>query len=100
MSYNACEYCGIEASYHDVILPNHIPVPCCEECYVVISRYPPETLAERRRTVKRYLREKYNTVLNSPEWTETQLAELGPSLRLYIEGSQQLRQFICQRLAW
>lgn len=118
-----CYYCGRPADTVDHVIPQVLLkqleamgdteawsvlykrhkvkiVPACRDCNSVIgSKYFP-TLAERKAFVKQRLRQRKRNVLETPNWSEGELNQLGPDLRGYVEHSIALREETKLRLRW
>jgi hypothetical protein len=115
-----CAYCGSVATSLDHVVPRHflermvdsginhpllrngrvLVVPSCRECNVGLGGQFFRTFAERREWVHRWLRKRYRRLIEMPEWTEAQLAQMGPVMRQHIRSSQRKRDIILERLAW
>lgn len=57
-------------------------------------------LAERKKYVKKWLRQRYAKLIAMPKWSEEELEELGDGLNQYITASIEWRDWIKARLAW
>ena len=117
-----CYYCGMPATEIDHVVPQallasiesiedreftneflahrRLTVPCCRECNARLSDSYQETLTERKAYVKQKLRMKYAKLLTMPDWTDAELAGLGPTLRLSVQHALAARRLVRQRLAW
>ena len=109
-----CVYCGQPADSIDHIPPRSLrsflpeiglvakeqEVHACRECNCVLGARPILTIGERRAFVKLWLKKRYRKYLHIPSWTQTDLAELSPTLRKYVERGLTMQYFIKQRLQW
>jgi hypothetical protein len=117
-----CYYCGLPAETQDHVIPKSLieqyrlsdpvsvhalfahgrtrVVPACTQCNSIAGARYHETLADRKAYVKQRLRSKYAKLLAMPDWTEEELAEVGPGLREYIHQGIETRKLIEQRLRW
>jgi len=106
-----CAYCGDVATTEDHVIPQNLrgrmegwrehTVPACGECNSLMSTYDPgHTVAERRAYVRDRLRERYADDLRASDWTEAELADLGPSLRRAVEARMRRKAIARERIAW
>jgi hypothetical protein len=111
-----CFYCGVpadtidhsppraaRASILDAGLQKRYPfeeVDCCRECNGLLGYRGLWTLPLRKKFIRRILRWKYRRLLAQPIWTETQLSELGYSLRTFVEHRARQKEILLQRLKW
>ena len=110
----ACIYCGDPATTKDHVPPkkwlklfathrkfcteNKVIVPSCGNCNGILGGHPLFTIEERRAYVRTYLWRKFARLLMSPGWKESELEELGPSLRTYIKAQQSRKAHIQRRI--
>lgn len=105
-----CVYCGQSADTKDHLLPrtwtgeavrkNVLTVPACQECNSTIGdRYAP-SITERRKIAQLAIAKKSKKLLQMPEWTKDELAELGKNLRSTIERGLHDRNVARARLSW
>jgi hypothetical protein len=105
-----CAYCGQTATERDHVLPRSADVPkshlrrltvvCCSECNQLAANFIHDSVRERREFVQTRLSIKYRKLLDSPDWTEVELCELGPDLRQNILAHERAKEQIRERLAW
>lgn len=111
-----CYYCGLPADTVDHIPPKTIRerlrdigmenrYPChevqaCHECNSALGGRPIFTLPERKRFVKAWLRRRYARVLATPPWTDSELKEIGYTLRTMILSRALMAEIIRARIAW
>ena len=117
-----CHYCGMPATSEDHVVPRAIiktyesiadpellaslkrhrtlVVPACGECNSVAGATIQKTLEDRKRFIKAKLRKRHRKVLNMPDWSDEEIAELGPELQQHIRANQELKNVIKRRLAW
>lgn len=107
-----CGYCGDPANSVDHIpplsalpafelsgyFPECIAIPACIDCNVRLGSIPVYTLKKRRRVVLTKLQRKYRNILRKVVWDESELNELGNSLKSYIEAAENRRQWVLERL--
>ena len=112
----ACYYCGLIADTVDHVTPRHVldrrealgrmalprvlTVPACRECNSAIGARIFPTLADRKRFVKDWLRRRHAALLRVPDWTEAELADLGPQMERYVRTGVRHRDIVRSRLAW
>lgn len=90
-----CVYCGLPAETKDHVPPIsrvsdyesfnlalevYIKVPCCVECNVMLGSELQESFFQRAEVIKDKLSRKYRRHINTVEWDEEELEELGPTL--------------------
>jgi hypothetical protein len=111
-----CYYCGQLATDIDHIPPqvarsklfdlgfmDRYPIhelPCCRECNSILGDRLPWTLNERRAYVKKRLRERYRKFLEIPDWTDSELAILRPTLQEFVICGLVQKERIEARLKW
>lgn len=116
-----CYYCGMPADSIDHVLPQSAVakvansglgiaeslttahteyVHACRDCNGRLGKRIFQTLADRKRFIKTRLRRKYQSLLESPAWTEEELNNLGPELQRYVRQQQHLRYVVQARLRW
>jgi hypothetical protein len=116
-----CYYCGMTADSIDHVIPQsaleqladdpealrvligrrrRLTVPACRECNSLARATTQESLNERRAFVHEAMARKYQQVLATPDWSDTELMELSPALRgrvLILLGS---REILRRRIQW
>ena len=117
---NVCTYCGVVCDSVDHVVPRHLlqragelgldlskvvrirewEVPACHECNSSIGGKIFATLAERRACAHDHIRRKYASYLCTPNWSESELREMGTVLRRDVEAGIRLRDWARKRLAW
>ncbi len=115
---DVCVYCGDPANTIDHVCPvwhvarlfDHIAdhahrlrhglltVPSCRDCNSRLGGFIAYCVSEKREELKRRLRRKYQHLLGEYDWQPEELAELGHSLRSYIQGQETKRDWIMSRL--
>jgi hypothetical protein len=117
-----CAYCGDVASTVDhvfplsqaaalssVLTPTELRaklrgglslVPACGDCNSRAGAKPFYTVASKRAYIQSKLRIKYRKLLDSPEWSEAELSELGFALRQSVMNDLQFKKRIRARIAW
>lgn len=75
-------------------------VPACRECNNrLASKYFP-TLEKRRAYAKERIRKKYKNALETPGWSDSELARLSEDLQGYVLSMLAFKQHILRRLAY
>jgi hypothetical protein len=101
----ACVYCGEPYDVMDHVPPLHyvarvktttipILVPSCGECNRYLGGLLLLTLRDRAAHVSSKLRKKFASLLSAPEWTQSDLRELGDEMRRDVERSVNLRPYV------
>jgi len=85
---------GRKASHKD-----RVPlVDCCSECNTALSNKLFFDVRDRAGYLKEKYLKKYKKLLNSPNWDEEDLEDLGWSLRTTVKNSIRLKENIQNRL--
>jgi hypothetical protein len=100
-----CAYCGEYASDVEHVVPrvSRLPtwtVPACHECNAIAGGTVFASFEDKAQFIKDYLAHKYRHVLDSPEWDEDELAEMGHNLRSKIAAAETARKIMQQRISW
>ena len=109
-----CVYCGQRANSLDhfvpysvaIVLMEFLPIggkyllPACRECNSIAGDKVFYTVNEKRSYIQGRLKEKYSLIYDIPEWTESELEEMGYNLQTYIRSSLGSRQWIEDRIKW
>jgi len=114
----SCYYCGLVADTVDHVVPQAylrslramnptalgsinrtMRVPACRECNSTLGAKELTLLARRRFIAHRLLR-KYKTVLQTPTWTERELAELSERMQWYVIEGLHLKTLVLARIKW
>lgn len=111
-----CAYCGNPATTEDHIPPktdrdrivalglgkanDFVEVLACFECNCALGGRGLWTVAERRRFIRLWLRKRYARFLKAPDWTEAELARLGPGLQKFVIHKQAVKENVAARIAW
>lgn len=115
-----CTYCGLPADTIDHTIPQTIvkaagdagvnlssltriryfTVHACRECNSTLGDRVFPTLEERRAFVKAHIRRKYRGELKMPNWTDEELADVGPIAQIDIRAALQRRDWVRDRLAF
>jgi hypothetical protein len=105
---NACVYCGVPAQCHD-----HVPAlknvdlfpdaarwlyPACLDCNSRLRDFLGTDVNDRKDVVIESLRRKFKGILDTPEWSDEEIRELGRSLRGMVKSHQHLQDHIRERL--
>jgi len=117
---HVCTYCGILADSEDHVVPRHLlaragelsldlskvmrmrswVVPSCRECNSMLSGRLFPTLAERRAAAQKGIRRKYASYLRIPDWSDAELATMGPTAQREIVAGIAVRDWVRSRLRW
>jgi hypothetical protein len=111
-----CYYCGEIATSVDHVPPKatrykweslgiyrfHLyrTVPACHECNIGLGAHCPNRIDERKRWLKRWLANRYRKVLRMPEWTDSELAKLGPGMQRHVIAMAAKKERTLRRLTW
>lgn len=110
-----CVYCGVRATTLDHFVPlsvlysvndlgginaERVTLEACRECNAIAGAKVFKTVAQKRMYIQARLREKNNTVLQTPQWKDEELSEMGYNMRTYIDASRQYRDWLEERLRW
>jgi hypothetical protein len=83
----------------------HLRVPCCRECNSLLGSKLFDSIQARAAYLARKLKNRYRLLLSAPQWTDQEIAEVGPSLRAMILAKAdqaaitRRRIAICQKIA-
>ncbi len=121
-SDNYCYYCGMPASAVDHVIPQsllrmydriadpeiydalvrrrRLTVPCCHECNCLLGATIQKTIQKRKQYLKERLRRRYKKLLSMPDWTDSEIEEMGEKMQTYIWDGVNKKNDIRQRLAW
>jgi len=116
---NNCVYCGSEAAVRDHFIPwsyNHSGqrrrakkifkgenkniVSACRECNGIASNKVFDTIDLKREYIQERLEQKYNKILQLPDWAEKELLELGIKLQKNTELKLLAKKWITNRIAY
>src|SRR4029077_758589 len=111
---DCCAYCGEIATTTDHFIPkafrnaiddlgivnNRLLIPACKECNSTAGAQIFNSIKEKREFIHFCYKRKYRNLLESEDWTEKELNELGHTLRSRIKASQQAKKIIKRRLKW
>lgn len=75
-------------------------IPACKECNFLAGAKVFDSIIHKRRYIQDRLRNRYSGLLDMPEWTETELCELGRGLREYVTYGKIEREWVSRRLKW
>jgi len=117
-----CYYCGLLACTEDHVIPLSILntldriadpetyrkliknrtmlVPACRECNCLLGSTYQKTLEERKAFLKKRLKQRYKKLLNTPDWSQAELNEMGPNLKKHIISCLYERDLIRRRIRW
>ncbi len=108
-----CAYCGVPADTVDHVpnlsyrmamgktaCPDCWLVDCCRECNSLLANSILTTFTGRRGYIAKRLRRKYAAILRMPKWTLEELGEMGYNLRVKIENSDDLADYIRRRISY
>jgi len=100
-----CVYCGETAQTDEhfppaCVSPYGYVLPACRECNRFAGTEFSYDFEQRCLSVKRKIRKKYIKQLETPDWSNDEVAEIGYNLRRMVTKWQRLKPIIQQRLAW
>lgn len=100
-----CIYCGEWATCRDHFPPVSMSkvgvlLPSCHECNFLAGVHHPTDLVSRIRHVRQAIEKKYRRVLETPEWSDEELSELGRGLKEDITKWRNLRRTVLRRIVW
>ena len=75
-------------------------VPACTECNSTAGAKVFSTISDKRKYIHSAYQKKYAKILLSPDWSESELEELGPTMRTHVVTAQNGKKLLKQRLAW
>jgi hypothetical protein len=75
-------------------------LPACRECNTIAGTTWPEHFEERAAYVKRKLRLKYKKEIRTPEWSDSEMTELGRNIKGNILSWEKRRKIALERIAW
>lgn len=115
MTERICLYCGLNGDTWDEHIPSStfrivyrtarerhidIRVPICRECKLLSGWRAFRTPEEKRRCIRTELQSKYGSVLNTAEWREDEVEELGYTLASAVKAGIESKQMLLRRLTW
>lgn len=103
-----CIYCGAAGMHWDHVYPISIAarldlkrpstrkilrhalyiVPSCQSCNTIAGAEPCFSIKQKRQFIQKQLKERYRHKLKEIQWGESELSELGPTLRSHILTQQ------------
>jgi uncharacterized protein YlaI len=117
-----CYYCGQRAGSIDHVIPqatlrmlatlSDLPITkellrnralkvwACRECNSLLTDSLQESLKARKAYLKIRLIKKYKKILGLPSWSESEVEELGYTLRTHIETMARIKEHIRKRIIW
>ena len=116
---NVCVYCGMLADSTDHVIPRKMrqmlsdvggwrkrypritnTVWACRQCNSTAGDRVFDTIAQKRRYIHARYKEKHRKLINMPDWTDSELAQLGPEMRQYVITSLAQAELWRRRIAW
>lgn len=112
---NTCIYCGLPAVTFDHVPPIsrvddyramqlesevYLLVPSCNQCNSLLSNSLQENIICRMDTLKIKLKRKLNKHIMDIEWTDSEIAALGPNLKTTIKKAIAMHRLAQQRLTY
>ena len=100
-----CVYCG-EIAIQDEHFPpvsysmHGFILPCCAECNVLAGTNYPRDFEARADHVKGRLRVRYGLQVGTPNWSNQEINELGPMLKVEAKKWQKTTKISKERVAW
>lgn len=75
-------------------------VRCCRECNSALGRQALWTIESRKSYMKEWLKRRYQRYLDIPDWSDQELAQMGPTLEASIRQGLAVREVTKRRLAF
>ena len=107
----ACIYCNQNADTMDHIVPisylsnrktgRHSigeTIECCQECNSLLSNQLFDSIAERAMHINKRLKARYSRLINSQEWAQYELKQMGPEMQQYIRETMKKKEIILSRI--
>lgn len=107
-----CAYCGDHATQWDHVVPQTFltvsetrtftsgVVPCCQQCNGHLSNMVFESLDERLDYVGWRVKRKHKKIIESPDWSDAEIKELGPGLRRSVKNMADQKRLVANRLRY
>lgn len=101
-----CFYCGDPGDNKEHVFPKTYygeqtpKVWSCGECNSIAGYKVFNSIYDKRDYIHQGIESKYQPILNMPDWSTQEIAELGPGLRSLIISSQHAREWLKGRLGW
>ena len=110
-----CVYCGARATTKDHFAPVSIVaslmtfgarvigkflIPACGECNCIAGNKIFISVGAKRRYIQDRLKQKYAKLLKMPDWSESELNQLGYTLRQATLTGLAQRDYMRARVAW
>jgi hypothetical protein len=118
INYESCFYCGLICE----IEIDHVPplrwvaalgaswftdrdtslwlIPSCRECNSKLLDLPVFTVKARKKHIFEVLEKKYTKKASAPKWTDSELSQLGETLKQKIESGEEIRSLLFRRIKW
>lgn len=115
MAERICLYCGLDGNTWDENAPpsifnvayriareSHIDmrIPICRECSRLSDWRAFRTPEEKRRCIRAELRSKYGSNLNTADWHEEEVEDLGYTLGTAVKAGVASKQKLLRRMTW
>ena len=75
-------------------------VPACMECNNAMNKIDADTVRERKKAAKTWLRKRYARYLSCGNWTDDEMEQLGYNLRQIVESGANIKEWVKRRLEW
>jgi ribosomal protein L40E len=100
-----CAYCGEYATDVEHVVPrsSKLPtytVPACSECNGFASGHLFPSFEAKAAYIQSKIRKRYQKLIRTPEWDESEIAELGYAMRQEVLAYSRARDWIRRRLDW
>ena len=109
-----CAYCGDPATSEDHVYPisaltklgpiaHRVPhellriVPACMECNLLGGKNVFQSFEDKRLFIKYKLMKRYHHVVDSPRWSDAEIAQLRGRLHDWIANGENLREIVFER---
>jgi len=100
-----CVYCGEWASCMDHFPPysaslSGFLLPACKECNAIAGTEYPFDFKARAKFIQERLRVRYRALLDTPEWSSTEMRPLGYTLKQMVKSWSERRKIAARRTEW
>lgn len=100
-----CAYCGAPGSDREHVVPKSSENPtylvwACRECNPLASNDMWPTFGEKAAEIGRRLRRRHAKLLRMPDWSKSELEELGPTLAAIVRRDLRRRDEVIERLGF
>lgn len=103
--HHVCFYCGEYATQKEHVVPRHTLYPTwvvgsCQECNMLAGAEPFISVLDKLLFIRDRRVKRYKKLLQSPDWTDDELQDIGRNLKVAIEAGQRAREVVCSQVNW